>query len=295
MQKDESLWNKLNLSFYFVLQILMILLWVMMDSPSLKRGERSSQDTQMRESCICYYTYSGSSQETCSFFCELIIRNRICYYRIVGFFGNIYSTQLFNDLHVNLATEPSKRPRKFLVETSTLPTLMQTPMTRVKKRKRTSMRRAGTDPRNRSRGGRVERASLSFMSPVSWKAVTWLTRIMRSVLQTCLKGFRWVHLSDWTLVHARISLNHYPLKLCKFLLCSYEPSQLNLLKMMSWRRKLSGYSDMASLLSQYQCRCGLHHINNNLTDSKNTKNCSNWGKIVIVVDYNYISGLFIRS
>lgn len=71
---------------------------------------------------------------------------------------------------VHPPTEPSRRPKKYLVETLTLLTSMQTITTRG--RKRTRMKKVGTDPRSRRRGGRGGRASLRSTSPVSWKVVT---------------------------------------------------------------------------------------------------------------------------
>lgn len=99
---------------------------------------------------------------------------------------------LFLFITVYSPTEPSRRPRRFSVVTSTLLTLMQMLMTKVRKRKKTRMKKAGTDPRNRLRGGWGGRVSLRSTSPVSWKVVTWPTKTMRFALQTCLRGSRCV-------------------------------------------------------------------------------------------------------
>lgn len=91
-----------------------------------------------------------------------------------------------------LFTVPSRRPKKSLAATLTLQTLKQMLMTRVRRRRKTRMKRVGTGPRSRQRGGKGGRASLRFTSPVSWKVVTWRTKIMRSALRTCPRGSRCV-------------------------------------------------------------------------------------------------------
>lgn len=103
---------------------------------------------------------------------------------------------LFSLFHYSvLFTVHSRRPKKSLAATLTLQTLKQMLMTKVRRRKKTRMKRVGTGPRSRQRGGKGGRASLRFTSPVSWKVVTWRTKITRSALRTCPRGSRCVCLS----------------------------------------------------------------------------------------------------
>lgn len=82
---------------------------------------------------------------------------------------NITSWEKYNTsmLSFHPLTEPSRRPKKSLAATSTSPTLKQMLMIRVRRRKKTRMKRVGTDPRSRQRGGKGGRAFLRSTSPAS--------------------------------------------------------------------------------------------------------------------------------
>lgn len=113
-------------------------------------------------------------------------------------------------------TEPSRRPKKSLVATSTSLTLKQMLMIRVRRRKKTRMKRVGTDPRSRQRGGKGGRAFLRSTSPASSRAVIWRTKTMRSAPQICPRGFRCVN--DECVNYEEISqayqLDHWMIILC---------------------------------------------------------------------------------
>lgn len=100
---------------------------------------------------------------------------------------------------LNSLTEPSRRPKKSLVATLTLLNWKQTCMNRARRRKKTKMKKVGTVPKSRQRGGWGGKAFLNSTSLVSWKAVTWQIRITRSVLQTCPRDSRCVVVCNITL------------------------------------------------------------------------------------------------
>lgn len=138
----------------------------MMADPSPVGGVRNSQDTQMRKCLLwnCIFLFPC--------LCEMV-------------FANFYT--------LNVCAEHCRKHRKSLAGTLTLLTLKRTLTTRARRRRKTRMKRAGTGPRSRQRGGRGGRAFLKFTSPVSWRAVTWPIKTMRSALPTCPRGSRCVY------------------------------------------------------------------------------------------------------
>lgn len=220
----------------------MISSWMMMASPSPKRRAKGSQDTQMRK-CWCFCRRRGiyllfPLQSLIKMFMQKTVNTKQN--------GTHWKTK------PSPPTEPSRRLRRFLVATLTLLTLTPMLMTRVRRMMMIKMKRAGTDPRSKLRGGWGGKAFLRSTSQVSSKVVTWLTRTMRSAPQTCPRGSRCVlgvHLLNVYLLLFEAAF----LTAC-FVPRSCELFLLNLLRMMSWKRKQSGSSDMAFPLLQSQCR-----------------------------------------
>ena len=92
----------------------------------------------------------------------------------------------------SLSTELFRKPKRSSEGTLTLQSLTQRRTMMQRRRRKTRRTRAGTGPRSRPRRGWADAASSRSMSPASWRAVTWLTRTMRSAPQTCRRDSRCV-------------------------------------------------------------------------------------------------------